>query len=88
MPKIPTFEAKGRITAQAGGVRTGIQVSPFQTPAGELSKVAKVAEDYYIKQRDNNEKIEAKKKFYEMKSESDKIIESQKNNGNEFDFTL
>ena len=84
MPKIPTFEAKGRITAQAAGVRTGIQVSPFQTPAGELSKVAKVAEDYYIKQRDNNEKLEAKKKFYEMKSESDKIIESQKNNGDEF----
>jgi len=84
MPKIPTFEAKGRITSQAAGVRTGIQVSPFQTPAGELSKVAKVAEDYYIKQRDNNEKIEAKKKFYEMKSESDKIIESQKNNGDEF----
>jgi hypothetical protein len=84
MPKIPTFEAKGRITAEAAGVRTGIQVSPNATPAGALSKVAKVAEDYYIKQRDNNEKIEAKKKFYEMKSESDKIIESQKNNGDEF----
>ena len=84
MPKIPTFEAKGRITAEAAGVRTGIQVSPTATPAGALSKVAKVAEDYYIKQRDNNEKIEAKKKFYEMKSESDKIIESQKNNGDEF----
>ena len=85
MPKIPTFEAKGRITAEAAGVRTNIQVSPFQTPAGELSKVAKVAEDYYIKQRDNNDKIAAKKKYYEMKSESDKIIESQKNNGDEFE---
>ena len=39
--------------------------------------------DYYIKQRDNNDKIAAKKKYYEMKSESDKIIESQKNNGDE-----
>jgi len=85
MPKIPTFQAKGRITAEAGAVRTNIQVSPFQTPAGELSKVAKVAEDYYIKQRDNNDKIAAKKKYYEMKSESDKIIESQKNNGDEFE---
>ena len=84
MPKIPTFQAKGRITAEAGAVRTNIQVSPFQTTAGELSKVAKVAEDYYIKQRDNNDKIAAKKKYYEMKSESDKIIESQKNNGDEF----
>jgi len=85
MPKIPTFQAKGRITAEAGAVRTNIQVSPFQTTAGELSKVAKVAEDYYIKQRDNNDKIAAKKKYYEMKSESDKIIESQKNNGDEFE---
>jgi len=85
MPKIPTFQAKGRITAEAGAVRTNIQVSPFQTTAGELSKVAKVAEDYYIKQRVNNEKIAAKKKYYEMKSESDRIIESQKNNGDEFE---
>jgi len=84
MPKIPTFEAKGRITAEAAGVRTGIQVSPTATPAAALSKVAKVAEDYYIKQRDNTEKLEAKKKYYEMKSESDKIIESQKNNADEF----
>jgi len=84
MPKIPTFEAKGRITAQAAGVRTNIQVSPFQTPAGELSKVAKVAEDYYIKQRDNNEKLEARKTFYEMKAESDKIVTKYKNDSDEF----
>lgn len=84
MPKIPTFEAKGRITAQAGAVRTNIQVSPFQTPAGELSKVAKVAEDYYIKQRDNNEKLEARKTFYEMKAESDKIVTKYKNDSDEF----
>ena len=84
MVKIPTFESRTRITAEPAGVTTGIRVSPTATPAAALSKVAKVAEDYYIKQRDNNEKIEAKKKFYEMKSESDKIIESQKNNGDEF----
>ena len=84
MPKIPTFEAKGRITAEAAGVRTNIQVSPFQTPAGELSKVAKVAEDYYIKQRDNNEKLEARKTFYEMKAESDKIVTKYKNDSDEF----
>ena len=84
MPKIPTFEAKGRITAEAAGVRTNIQVSPFQTTAGELSKVAKVAEDYYIKQRDNNEKLEARKTFYEMKAESDKIVTKYKNDSDEF----
>tara|TARA_R100000315_G_scaffold61576_1_gene40405 strand:+ start:445 stop:2283 length:1839 start_codon:yes stop_codon:yes gene_type:complete len=84
MPKIPTYTARGRITAEAPGVRTNIQVSPFQTTAGELSKVAKVAEDYYIKQRDNNEKLEARKTFYEMKSESDKIIKKYENEPDDF----
>ncbi len=83
MPKIPTFQAKGRITAEAGAVRTNIQVSPFQTTAGELSKVAKVAEDYYIKQRDNNEKLEAKKAVLDLKADADKIIHAQKDNPNE-----
>jgi hypothetical protein len=84
MVKIPTFESRTRITAEPAGVTTGIRVSPTATPAAALSKVAKVAEDYYIKQRDNTEKLEAKEKFFEMKSESDKIIESQKNNADEF----
>ena len=84
MPKIPTYTARGRITAEAPGVRTNIQVSPFQTTAGALSKVAKVAEDYYIKQRDNNEKLEARKTFYEMKSESDKIIKKYENEPDDF----
>jgi hypothetical protein len=85
MPKIPTFEARGRITAEPAGVQTGIQVSPTASPAAALADVARVAENYYIKQRDNNEKLKAKEKFYEMKSESDKIMESQKNNSDEFE---
>jgi hypothetical protein len=85
MPKIPTFEAKGRITAEPAGVQTGIQVSPTASPAAALADVARVAENYYIKQRDNNEKLKAKEKFYEIKSESDKIMESQKNNSDEFE---
>jgi hypothetical protein len=85
MPKIPTFEARGRITAEPAGVQTGIQISPTASPAAALADVARVAENYYIKQRDNNEKLKAKEKFYEMKSESDKIMESQKNNSDEFE---
>ena len=85
MPKIPTFEARGRVTAEPAGVQTGIQVSPTASPAAALADVARVAENYYIKQRDNNEKLKAKEKFYEMKSESDKIMESQKNNSDEFE---
>jgi hypothetical protein len=80
MPKIPTFEARGRITAEPAGVQTGIQISPTASPAAALADVARVAENYYIKQRDNNEKLEARKTFYEMKAESDKIINKYENN--------
>jgi hypothetical protein len=80
MPKIPTFESRGRITAEPAGVQTGIQISPTASPAAALADVARVAENYYIKQRDNNEKLEARKTFYEMKAESDKIINKYENN--------
>ena len=80
MPKIPTFEAKGRITAEAGAVRTNIKVSPTASMAAALRPLGQAAENYYIKQRDNNEKLEARKTFYEMKAESDKIINKYKNN--------
>lgn len=84
MPKIPTFTAQGRPTAEAPSVRTGVQVSPTTGVAAALLPATKSVQDYFIKQRDNNEKLEAKKKFYEMKSESDKIIERYKNNSDEF----
>ena len=80
MPKIPTFEAKGRITAEAGAVRTNIKVSPTSSMAAALRPLGQAAENYYIKQRDNNEKLEARKTFYEMKAESDKIINKYENN--------
>ena len=78
--KIPTFEAKGRITAEAGAVRTNIKVSPTASMAAALRPLGQAAENYYIKQRDNNEKLEARKTFYEMKAESDKFINKHENN--------
>jgi len=84
MPKIPTFAARTAPTTEAPSVRTGIQISPTATPAAALLPATQVVQDYFIKQRDNNEKLEAKKKFYEMKAESDKIIEKYKNNSDEF----
>jgi len=84
MVKIPTYTAKGRITAETGSVKSNIKVSPYQTAAGAVSGLARAAEDYYIKQRDNNDKLEAKKKFYEMKAESDRVIDKYKNNTDEF----
>ncbi len=85
MPKIPTFESKTRITAEPTGVLTDIKISPTDSPAASINEFARIAGEYYIKQRDNNEKLKAKQQFYEMKNESDKIIESQKNNSDEFE---
>ena len=80
MPKIPTFTAQARPTAQAAGVVSNIKIGLNQTVGAALAPLGKSAEDYYIKQRDNNEKLKAKQKFYEMKAESDKIQKKQENN--------
>jgi len=84
MPKIPTFAAKGRPTAEVGSIKSNIKLDPRNSMAASLLPAAQAIEEYYIKQRDNNEKLEAKKKFYEMKAESDKIQASQKNQADEF----
>ena len=84
MPKIPTFTAKATPTAEVASIKTGLKLSPTATPAASLLPAAKAIDEYYIKQRDNNEKLEAKKKFYEMKIESDKIIKQEENNPDEF----
>ena len=84
MPKIPTFTAEARPTAEVGSIKSNIKINPRATMAAALLPAAQAIDKYYIKQRDNNEKLEAKKKFYEMKSESDKIQENQKNNPDEF----
>ncbi len=84
MPKIPTYTAQGRPTTEVGSIRSNIKLDPTGTIASALLPTAKAIDDYHIKQRDNNEKLEARKTFYEMKAESDKIIESYKNNSDEF----
>ena len=84
MPKIPTFTARATPTTEVASIKTGLKLSPTATPAASLLPAAKAIDEYYIKQRDNNEKLEAKKKFYEMKIESDKIIKEEENNPDEF----
>ena len=83
MPKIPTFTSTAKPTTDVGGVRTGIQVSPTATVAASLLPGANQLTNYAIKKRDNEEKLIAKKAVLELKAESDKIIESQKDNINE-----
>ena len=78
MPKIPTYTSKGRITAEPTGVQANIKISPTASIAAGLLPAAEAIEEYHIKQRDNNEKLQARKTFYEMKSESDEIIKKYK----------
>ena len=80
MPKIPTFESTARPTTEVGSITTGIQVSPTSTVAAKLLPASDQLANYAIKKRDNEEKLIAKKAILELKSESDKIIESQKDN--------
>ena len=80
MPKIPTFTSKARPTAEVGSIQSNIRIDPNRTMGAALSTVAGRVQDYYIKKRDNEEKLIAKKAVLELKSETDKIIQSQKDN--------
>jgi len=80
MPKIPTFQSTARPSTDVGAITTGIQVSPTSTVAAKLLPASDQLANYAIKKRDNEEKLIAKKAILELKSESDKIIESQKDN--------
>ena len=84
MPKIPTFTSRGRITAEGPSVATNLRISPTASTAAALLPAADAITEYHIKQRDNNEKLEARKTFYEMKSESDKIIKKYENEPDDF----
>ena len=80
MPKIPTFTATGRPTSEVGSVTSNIRIDPRQTLAASLVPVAQAIDNYSIKKRDNEEKLIAKKAVLDLKAESDKIIQSQKDN--------
>ena len=83
MPKIPTFTAKSSITSEPSSVVSDIKLSPRSTMASALLPAANKVQAYAIKKRDNEEKLQAKKTLLDLKAESDKIVESQKNNPNE-----
>ena len=83
MPKIPTFTAEKSMTSEASSIVSNIKLSPRSTVASALIPATKQVQAYAIKKRDNEEKLQAKKTLLELKAESDKIIESQKDNPNE-----
>jgi hypothetical protein len=80
MPKIPTYQARGRPTAEVGAVKTNIKLSPFATPAAALMPVAEKVSEYYLKQKELANKTEANKKFFEIQNDVDIIQERLKNN--------
>ena len=80
MPTIPTFTAKGTPTTEVGSVRSNIKVNPKESIAAALAPIGKAAEDYYVKQRDNNDKLKSDKEILLLKAEQTNIIESLKTN--------
>ena len=83
MVKIPTFTSEKSITSEPSSVVSNIKLSSTLTEASALIPAAKQIQTYALKKRDNEEKLQAKKTLLELKAESDKIIESQKDNPNE-----
>ena len=59
MPKIPTFTSEARPTAQAASVVSNIKIPLNQTVAGALRPLGKAAEDYYIKEKQIETKVQA-----------------------------
>ena len=59
MPKIPTFTSEARPTAQAASVVSNIKVNVNQTVAGALRPLGKFAEDYYVKEKAIETKVQA-----------------------------
>ncbi len=83
MPKIPTFTSEARPTAEAASVVSNIKIPLNQTVAGALRPLGKAAEDYYVKKKDLENKVEAKKTSLEILVEADEVVSNLKNNPNE-----
>tara|TARA_R110000803_G_scaffold176660_1_gene239053 strand:+ start:339 stop:1748 length:1410 start_codon:yes stop_codon:yes gene_type:complete len=84
MPKIPTFTAgRTEMTTQTASVGSNIQISPNSSMAAALLPAADAITNYAVKKRNATEALEAQKIVLELKSESDKLKYSQKDNINE-----
>ena len=63
MPKIPTFTAQARPTAEPTGVTSNLQLSPTATPAGALVKPLSKIADYYAREKQISNKVKAGELF-------------------------
>ena len=78
MPKIPTFQARGRPTAEVSSIQSNIKIDPRSSMAAAMLPAAQAIDNFYIKKRNTEEKLVADKILLEIQSESDKIIYSLK----------
>jgi hypothetical protein len=83
MPKIPTFTAQTRMTADVADIKTQSQAPLTGGPIAQLVPAMQKLNDYYVAQQDLTEKIEAKKEIFIVKGEADKFLKQEENNYNE-----
>lgn len=83
MPKIPTYTAQTRMTADVADLKTQYQAPLTGGPVSQLVPVMQKLNDYYVAQQDLTEKIEAKKETFIIKGEADKFLKQEENNFNE-----
>ena len=83
MPKIPTFTAQTRMTADVADIKTQYQAPLTGGPIAQLVPAMQKLTDYYTAQQDLTEKIEAKKETFVIKGEADKFLKQEENNYNE-----
>lgn len=83
MPKIPTYTAQTRMTADVADIKTQYQAPLTGGPISQLVPAIQKLNDYYVAQQDLTEKIEAKKETFIIKGEADKFLKQEENNFNE-----
>ena len=75
MPKIPTFEAQGRPTAEVSSLKTQFQV-PVESAGsmfGAAQKVISAADEYYVREQAIKDKTESTKAYLELTTDIDTI---------------
>lgn len=83
MPRIPTYTAQTRMTADVADVKTQYQAPLTGGPLSALVPAMQKLNDYYVAQQDLTEKIEAKKETLIIKGEADKFLKQEESNFNE-----
>ena len=74
MPKIPTYTADARITAESPSLKSSLQLSPAATPAASLVPFAEKFTEYALRERMIVDKTESLKLENESTTEYKNVI--------------